>query len=38
MQPGHYFVGDNVDMKTGVRQIKKNQRKEKCLCCFEHNI
>ena len=29
MHPGYYFIGDNVDMKTSVRQMtKQNQRKD----------
>ena len=29
MHPGYYFIGDNVDMKTGVRQMTNDKTKSK---------
>ena len=42
MHPGFYFVGDNVDMKTSVRQMtKQNQRKDHHMynvCAFLNRV
>ena len=42
MHPGYYFVGDNVDMITKVRQITfTNQNKDQHMyqmCAYEHRV
>ena len=42
MHPGYYFVGDNIDMKTSVRQMtNQNQRKDHHMfniCAFMNRI